>query len=290
MKVAKDTFFIHVNSDRNANIGITGANGSKIIIDTDYNRYKHTVQIGKIYACPIGITDQYINDVPLNVGDTVVFHHFVCQPDHKVNIGENVYRAEYFHLYAKLIGGTSGKYEDLNDVIKMQPIEDIIFVEPILEDESNLYAGKLRIKTYQERIKQEGIVFACSKKAQSLGIQAGDKVFFTANADYSMKVASKDLYRMRIRNIIAIERNGELLCLKGRILIKQLPEERLIGRFTDVGATSIKKGVICGIGEGVLGLELGLVVSYVEGALGGINWNGSPYSMIETRHINYIIG
>lgn len=273
MKVAKDTFLIQVHSDRNSDIGIIGANGSPITIDTDYNKYKHTVQVGRIYACPIMITDQYSYDTPLQVNDQVVFHHFVCQPDHKV--AENIYRAEYFHVYAKIE----------NDII--MPIEDAIFVIPLLEDEESMYVGKIRIKAFQENVKQQGLVFAASKKAQAAGVHAGDKVFFTANADYSMKVIDKDVYRMRIRNIVAIERNGELVCLAGKVLVKEDPQERMIGRFSDVRGGTQMTGIV--IAAHAPGIKPGERIAYYAGTTGSIDYDGSRYGFIELRHINYVI-
>lgn len=277
MKVAKDTFLIQVHNDRNSDIGIAGVNGSKIIIDTDYNKYKHTVQVGSIYACPVRITDQYTYDQPLEVGDIVVFHHFVCQPDHKVGFAENVYRAEYFHIYAKIE----------ND--NVMPIEDAIFVIPILEDESNMYAGKIRIKTFQENLKQQGIVFAASKRARAAGILPGDKVFFTASADYSMNVLDKDMYRMRIRNIVAVERDGELVCLEGKVLVKEDPQEKKMGIFDDVRGGTQMTGTVISVGKSAQGVKPGEKIAYYAGTTGSIDYKGDKYGFIELRHINYVI-
>lgn len=275
VKVAKDTFLIRVHSDRNSDIGIVGSNGNKIIIDVDYNKYKHSVQTGIIHACPIRVTDQYLYDTPVEVGDTVFFHHFVCQPDHK--IGDNIYRAEYFHLYAKIE----------ND--KVMPIEDVIFVLPIKEDEENMYAGNIRIKAFQENLKQTGIVFASSKKAQAAGIFAGDKIYYTKSAEYPMRVVDHDLYRMRIRNVMAVERNGELVAPVGKVLVKMIESDNKLGSFYDAGAKIELKGEVALMGEGVVGVEQGDEISYFMGVTGFIEYKGQKYSLIETRNINYII-
>lgn len=291
MKVAKDTFLIRVESDRNADIGIAGSNGEKIIIDTDYNKYKHTAQIGKIFACPITITEQYGYDVPLKIGDTVIFHHFVCQPDHKIDIErqENIYRAEYFHLYGKLFGGTKGVGMESIDFWRIEPLEDIIFVEPILEEEANLYAGNIRIKTHQENLKQTGIVFALSKRAKEAGIQEGDKVFFTSNADYNIKIIDKELYRMRIRNICAIERDSKLVCPHNKIQVIEHGPENKSGNFIDVKKSTQMKGVVDVVGKSVKGVVAGQEISYFHGSLGSMEYKEKMYAFLETRNINYII-
>lgn len=275
MKVQKDTFLIRVQSDRNADIGITGDNGKKIIIDVDYNKYKHTMQVGRIYACPIRMTEEYRYDTELSVGDTVVFHHFVCQQDHKIE--EGIYRAEYFHLYGII------------ENEKLIPLEDIIFVEPIMESEDNLYAGKIRIKTFQENLKQTGIVFAASKTAKAMGVLEGDKIFFTASADYQIKVLDKNLYRMRIRNIIAVERDGALVCLENKVLVREIAKENKTGIFTDVNKSHQTTGVVEQVGSEVQGVKAGDVISYYNGALGNLDYGGATYAFLELRNINYII-
>lgn len=291
MKVAKDTFLIQVDSDRNAHVGVTGANGQKILIDVDYNKYKHTRQIGHVYACPIRITDQYAYDTPLNVGDTVLFHHFVCQPDHKVPFMNGVYRAEYFHLYAKMVfGGTicldTGKHTRME---LLRPLEDAIFVVPIQEDESALYKGSIRIKTHQENIKQQGIVFASSKKAQAANILSGDKVFFTANAEYPIRVLDKDMYRMRIRNIVAVERNGQLVPIAGKVLVKKDSDNHKFGSFYEAKENSQSTGIVVAVGKDVDGVEVGERISYYTATAKPLIHNGDQYSFIELRHINYAL-
>ncbi len=290
LKVQKDTFLIRVESDRNADLGIVGGNGKKIIVDTDYNKYKHTTQVGQIFACPITITEQYGYDTPLMVGDRVIFHHFVCQPDHKIEVPEetNIYRAEYFHLYAKLFPSPIKMRNMLRCSWEVHPLEDIIFVEPIMESEDNLYAGKIRIKTHQENLKQTGIVFAASKRARAMGVQDGDKVFFTSNADYQLKVGDMDLYRMRIRNIVAIERDGKLICLADKILVRQITDNKT-PLFLDAHVSAELNGIVKAVGSEAKGIKINELVSYYNGSLGSLEYQGETYSMIELRNINYII-
>lgn len=272
MLVQRDTLLIEVDSPHKDGISV---GDTKIIIDTDYNRYDHSRQIGKIHTKSIQITKQYLNDVPLEIGDEVVFHHFVCQPDHKMPFGKNVYRCEYFHLYAKIVEG------------KIMPLEDVIFVDPILEPEENMFIGKVQIKPHREFLKQQGIVFAASNKAKSMGILPGDKVFFTPNADYSMNVTGKHLWRMRVRNIIAVERDGNLVAMSDKLLVKVLPEERKFGAVLTANHSTLKGEVVV-VGKDLNGIEPGIVINYYNGLGGTITHNGRKYSYIELRNINYI--
>lgn len=272
MLVQRDTLLIEVDSPHKDGLAV---GDTKIITDTDYNRYDHSRQIGRVHSKSIQITKQYLYDVPLEVGDEVVFHHFVCQPDHKVPFGENIFRCEYFHLYAKIEEG------------KIMPLEDVIFVDPILEPESNMFIGSFQIKPHRENLKQQGIVFAASNKAKSMGILPGDRVYFTPNADYNMNVTGKNLWRMRVRNIIAVERNGELIAMSDKLLVKVIPEERKFGALLTANHSTLKGEVVV-VGKDLKGIEPGIMINYYNGLGGVIDFNGEKYSYIELRNINYI--
>ncbi len=274
MKIQKDTFLIEVDSALNSTINVKGINGKNIVVDTDYNNSLHRTRIGRINACPIAITSQYINDVKLSEKDVVVFHHFVTDKHHKTSFDKNIFRSEYFHLYAKI------ENEELI------PLEDIIFVEPILE--SNIKNGFV-MKPHVESARQQGFVFAASKAAQSKGILPGDKVFFTEHADYKMKVLGKDLYRMRLRNIVAVERDGELICLSHKVLAKEIKQPKMLGGFAAVRENSQLTGNVIAVGSEVEGLKKGDAISYYNASTGSITWNGETYSFLELRHINYIL-
>ena len=275
MLFSKNTFVVKVESDKVSELDIVGANGKKIQIDTDYNKYKHSVQVGTIWATPIRITDGE-NDVPLNVGDKIIFHHFVCQPDHKLNIGENLYRCEYFNIYGKYV-------ED-----KLIPIETTIFIEPILEDEESLFVGKIRIKNHREVLKRKGIVYECSPQTIKLGLSKGDVVYYSSNADYRMDVDNKELYRMRLRNICAKEVDGKLIPLHNRIVVKETGTAHAVGIFLDVHKSVQKYGVVTAVGKDVEEIEVGMTISYSDSSVGVIEYQNNVYSFLELRNINYI--
>jgi hypothetical protein len=276
VRVAADTFLIQVDNPTNSTIGVKGVNGSDISVDTDYNKYKHSNQIGKIYALPILITNKYINDVTLSVGDIVVFHHFVCQPDHKMPLGENIYRCEYFHIYGKVENGY------------LYPVEDIVFVEPVMEDEKDIFVGSIQIKPRPELLSQQGIVFSLSETANKSGLKVLDKVYYTRNADYKMAISGRDLYRMRLRNIVLIERQGEIVCPKDRILIKQHPKGKETTLFCEKRNLQLV-GEVVKVGEGVDDFKEGNVVDFYPSLGGGVEKDGVMYFLVEERHINYLI-
>lgn len=266
MRVGKDTYIIKVDTPKRDTIGVAG-----IKIDTDYNKYKHATQVGTIVACPVALSDQYEKDGDLKEGDSVVFHHFICQPNHKID--ENVYRCEYLHIYGKI------------DNVNLQAIEDVIFVKPILEPEENMFMGGFQIKPHREYLPQQGIVYSASKKANARGVYAGDKVFFTKNADYEMNIHGTMVYRMRIRNIVSIERNGKLVSFKDRLIVKPfLPKTQ----FMDARVSSQLFGEVQYVGDDIKGVNVGDIIGYYNGVNGDVIHNGEKYAFIELRNINYL--
>jgi co-chaperonin GroES (HSP10) len=274
MKVAKDTFLIQVESAKKST-GVVGLKGANLVVDTEYNKFKHSTMVGKIFAQSIQVTSQYLYDTPLNVGDEVIFHHFVCRPDHKIEAFENVYRSEYFHIYAKIIDD------------RMEPLEDAIFVEPIKEKEEDLFCGVIKMKTQAGLVQQQGIVFASSRKARSWGVLPGDKVHFTRNAEYEMKALNKDLYRMRIRNILCIERGDELICLQDKILVKALDYKADYSPFA--GESQQLQGEVVCVGKQADCVAVGDIINFFSSIAGGVNIKGNKYYFLEPRHINFIV-
>lgn len=276
MLVAQDLFLIQIETPTNSKIGVKGIDGKDIIIDCDYNSFSHSCRIGTIFALPISISSKYINDTKLNVGDTVILHHFVSMPDHFVPIHPgNIYRCEFFHIYATL------KDSMIN------PIEDVIFVEPILEAKENMFMGSIQVKSRRELLPQQGKVFALSKKAKEAGLMEGDHVFFTKNADYSMKIVGNELWRMRIRNITLVVRDGEPVCLADKVLIKERKSTEVKPVF---GKKTLQlEGEIIEVGKNVNGVQKGSVVDYYNTIGGEVKHNNETYASVEPRHINYEI-
>ena len=289
MLVATDTFLIQIENALEENMGITGVDGKQIKLDTDYNTFDHSCRIGKIFACPVSISQQYSNDTKLSVGDTVIFHHFVTMPDHHVNIAPgNIYRSEYFHIYAKLGSYTEMKNNTWSDHTYIIPIEDAIFVEPILEPEENMFSGSIQVKTQRENLVQQGKVFALSKRAKAAGLLEGDHVHFTHNAEYEMKIIDNHLWRMRIRNITLVIRDGGVVCLADKVLIQEHPTNQQEKLFCEKKTLQLN-GEVIAVGGKVKGVEAGTRVNYYNSIGGSVNFEGNNYAFVEPRHINYIL-
>ena len=101
-----------------------------------------------------------------------------------------------------------------------------------------------------------------------------------------MTILGVKLYRMRIRNIIAIERNGELYCMNNKVLIKETPKQQ--GRFIIADKGQERDGVIKFVGAETKGIKVNDNVNFCYGVSERVYWQNDTYGAIETKHINYI--
>lgn len=276
MKVMQDLFLVEADKDLNRTTKIKGHNGEYIIIDTECNQFEHSAQIATIAHTPINITSKYKYNNPLNVGDTVFIHFHVIVPKHILEVeGKEAYNCPYFQIWAKI------------ENEKLIPLEEYIFVQPIPEKESDLFCGKLRVKLHQEDVRGVGVVFAPSISAKEFGIKEGDKVFVTRNADLEVDILGMKLWRMRIRNIVGIERDEELVCPNGKIVILDITEPKESVFITEEEYKKERIGIVVG-NELTENLKVGDKISFWNGVETSLNYKNKIYSFITLENVNYV--
>lgn len=272
MRLIKDTFFVKADKDLNKYLSLKGIDGKPLVVDTDIEKFKHTPKIGVIAYAPLEIDQQYSGGCLLKEGDTILFHHHVVQDCNKVTVDEQeLYRAEFFQIFAKVE----------ND--RIVPIENFIFVEPILEPEENLWHGIFMLKPHREYLKTHGKAMFVSETASAYGIMSGDIIYFTKNADYEVDLFGKIYWRMRIRNVMALERNDKLICFRDKIIVKEVPKVGIIDP-TDKG----NFGTIVSVGSEVSGIEFGSKVNFSHGVSTKLNYKGEALSFLSISNINYV--
>lgn len=276
MKLIKDLFLVRADKDKKRLSSITGHNGLPLVVDTDFDKYRHANQIGEVAFSPQIIDSEFSNDNPVNKGDIILFHHFVCQEDNEIQWKlDKLYKCEYFHIWAKIVN------------TKLEPLEDYIFVEPVLEPEENIVSNGLLLRKERAFLKNVGRVFALSNQAKKVGLRINDIIFFTNDADYDINVLGKDLYRMCIRNIIGIERNGKLACLSNKMLVLDVTEPEIKNGLMYIKNERERTGIVYNIGENIKGIAIGDRVSYFNGLSSRLNYNGKEYSFLTEQDINY---
>ncbi len=266
MRVAKNKFLIEVN-DQFVRPNISGLK----FVDTDYNPKVLATKIGRIHTLPIALEGlDYHFDLKLNVGDEVVFNHMVCQDRNKFQ--ENIFFCDYFNIYGLL----------LND--KIYPLEETLFCEKIMEPDVQISCLKIPGKVSDKC----ATVFELSTKCYEAGIRKGDIVYFTKNADYPMEIFGNEFYKMHLRNIIGIERDGQLTTFRNKLLVKNITELGEVGGVKRIYAhNSLQTGVVINAGT-VTGIPVGTKLTYFNASATSMNWEGEEYSFIDELNIKYL--
>ncbi len=191
MRPLKDIFFIRANAD---DAGKVKLGNIEIQIDTDFNKYHHSVQCGEIAYCPMKISNEFIVDFELKPGDKIYFHHFTVAPGNEYIVnGEKLYKCHYRDMYCVVRDG------------KIIPVQDYVFLTPIKESEENFKSKSgLWLKPEAANIPMEGKVEFSCKSAESQGIEIGHRVRYLKDSDYDLKVEGQMYYIMRAKRIIAL--------------------------------------------------------------------------------------
>jgi co-chaperonin GroES (HSP10) len=214
------------------------------------------------------MTDNYVYDVPLKEGDVVIFNHIVCQKENKFS--DTLFFCDYFNIYAKVEEG------------KIIPLEDVFFSEPIIDKGKTIGCFNVPDKVSDKK----ALVYEVSNMVKAVGVKKGDIVFFTKNADYPMEVGGKELYKMHLRNVIGIERDGELIPYSKKLLIKNTTKLGMVGGLERIYASNtLQEGKV--LHSGATDIPKGTIVTYFNGMSSAITWKDEDYSFVEEKNLKY---
>lgn len=263
MRVRRDTFLVEV-SNQFIQPNIPGFD----FIDTVFNPKLLATKIGVIHTLPICMSDQYIYDNELKEGDVVVFNHIVCQKENKFT--DTLFFCDYFNIYAKVWEGI------------ITPLEDVFFSEPIIDKGKSIGCFNVPDKVSDKK----ALVYEVSDFVEAAGVEKGDVVFFTKNADYPMQIGGKELYKMHLRNVIGIERDGELIPFSRKLLVKNLTKLGLVGGLERIYANNtLQTGIV--LHSGATDIPKGTKLTYFNGMSSAVNWKEEDYSFINENHIKW---
>ena len=99
-----------------------------------------------------------------------------------------------------------------------------------------------------------------------------------------MNVLGNNVYRMRIRNILLVEREGELVCLNERILLKALQKEGMWA----TGNEKNQQAEVIGVGSNENIIEVGDIIGYTKGLDYPIEHKGVEYLLTRRENANYV--
>jgi hypothetical protein len=171
-------------------------NGGKIYLDTKFNEFEHRVCHGEVVATP----KKY--DTPVQVGDTLYFHHLVV-----INGGmpfegrEGEYLVSYdpahvinCHAFAYTPSGCS-EIIGLSHWSCLEPCEVPETKQSGIEEVS-----------LSSPDPDSGKVHYVTERLAELGLSEGDVVVFQSNRRYDFKTASGDkMYRMRTSDLLYVQ-------------------------------------------------------------------------------------
>lgn len=171
-------------------------NGVELYKDTRFDDFKGRISYGEITAVP----EKY--DTPARVGDTLIFHHHVCQETDKYGIGDDHYMVTYdpnersCHAFGVI--KPSGEIITLANWVFLEAPEEKSEEET---SESGLFLGIIEPDTTNT----EGVVKA--KNHSITDIEVGDTVGFRDNADYRIRLPEPhgDIFRMSINDIYYVK-------------------------------------------------------------------------------------
>ena len=273
MRAIKDIYYVSADKDKNKKLNIKGHNGENLFIDIDFDKYRHAVQDGIIESTPTKIGKEYSNDIPLEKGDKVYFHHFVVQPDNSyIHDDKELFKCDYPSIYCVIRDG------------KINMIEDWILCKPIQEPEENFIRNGLYLKPSRENIPLRAIICHISKKAHESGLMVGDEIIFKEDSDYDMMIEGDIYYRMKISSVSAILRNGELYTTKGNVIVKSVEKQKVVSNIIIVNIQKEREqyGIVV---SGTEGVNIGEEVLYFLQSGTEFEYNKETFTLLKKNSI-----
>lgn len=170
--------------------------GIELIKDTRWDDFKGRVSYGTIKALPVKA------DLPesVKIGDTLVFHHHVNQQPEKYGLGEDNYLVAW---HPTEINGQA--YMVIHEDESVTVLGDWIILEATEDKEVEVVSdGGLFLGTELVEAKQEAVVLHPSAGTEELGLEVGDLVMYSKNADYRITLPDgSQVFRMKPNYIYA---------------------------------------------------------------------------------------
>jgi co-chaperonin GroES (HSP10) len=188
----KDKVFILADKDKNARKQL-GDTGVEILIDTAFEPHatENVTQEGIVLQPPSRLSSG--KKVEIERGDYVYTHHFLCDDDQQIeHEGQKFFQLIYEYVHCKVKDGEITMVGDWN------------LIEPWEEPEEVTPAGIILPNFDKPETPNMGIARHITDYMKDLGVEEGDKVYFTKNSDYEMIVEGVTYWRMRDQDIIGI--------------------------------------------------------------------------------------
>ena len=140
--------------------------------------------------------DGYFNDVQIEIGDKVYFHHFVGDKENEIDVdGRVYYKADMSHIFAVIKDG------------QIIPTEKWILASPVMETDDDIMTKVGDVVIYKKLSAEKKFMLsrveASSAQALSAKYFPGDVIMHPLFSEYALKVEGKDMYRMHLDDIFS---------------------------------------------------------------------------------------
>ena len=170
-------------------------NGQEIYLDSKWNEFEHRICYGEIASAPIR------HNTGAKEGDTLFFHHHVTTTDH-FKVDEGLYLSTYQEYRPHSIAYR--RKEDGEIVM----LGDWLFVEPAEVEKVDKVTDSGIVTELGINVKDRDVatVVAPTEYLKVQGVKAGDRVGFSKDADYKMKLDDGSIvFRMTEDHLLYVE-------------------------------------------------------------------------------------
>lgn len=187
-------FIVHVPKRTNDSVQL--ADGVEIYMETKFDEFRHRVIGGEVVALPV----KY--ETPVEVGDTVYFHHHVVLNGGAPVPGmEDCYTVMYHPsdaMDSQAFAYKSQKTGELGALSSWCLLEHV-------EEDNSLKSDFLEVVDFSTKNPTKGrLVFACDM-CEVYGVKPGDIVGIEKNRDYRVTIDDKEYYRTRVDDFSYVE-------------------------------------------------------------------------------------
>ncbi len=184
MKPIKDLYWIEVAKETEDTFTL---NGIEMYRDTSFDPMRLARQFGIVYRVPMN------NELNVQEGDKIWFHHFVPTDANKVSYikDKNIYQADKNQIYLVERDG------------EMIPIGVWNFIKQE-KTPARITKSGIILDAEDKEVELHGEAVYINSDLKEQGVDIGDRVLFSKNSEYDMNINGSSLLRMRNFDILGV--------------------------------------------------------------------------------------
>jgi len=196
----KPIFEFIVEIPKSHNDEVVFASGLKLKFDTRYNQGQHVNRIGKVVAVPLKFESKIREGFIVLIDKNLVTY----QVYNDTEINKSVFLVDVEKGWYRVAANMIYLYKENMEADWVCP-SPFMFLAPIKNEIQTTESGLEHKATedYKGNKPQYGTVEFLNEKAQEMGIQKGDTVYYKKDREYEFVVDGKLLYHMETDDVLA---------------------------------------------------------------------------------------